>query len=397
MPDEPNKPRKIKDLKARLGRTITPGTAGAAPGAAVPPPNLGGPVARPRGIVAPPSMRGPGSNAPSSPGGIVAPPFAQPAAPSQPADPFGAPAPAAPTAAQQVHLVIDETVSVSDEEAGRKKRGRVPIILGMGAILGLIVGFGVGSTANSRTTYKLAAEDGQAIYHSVHEASDKVNQAKTLLDRAVAAMAAGPGKTPHVDYEAITALRAIEKPFTAGMFNRRRYSAFNPTTVDQLFDYYNNVGLLWDGFEQLAARVGGEARHQELDRSAAALGSMSTAPTGCIPQSNEGMFSCALVFVQPPELQEGQPPPTTAQVRSSRMSRHMIEKTIYTGQDLSDNPSQYVILNDGVHSQAVLGEPATAFLQLNQELMRLKVMMDQTSETQGQLEQGLGDIARLAQ
>jgi hypothetical protein len=141
----------------------------------------------------------------------------------------------------------------------------------------------------------------------------------------------------------------------------------------------------------------GEARHQELDRSAAALAEMSTAPTGCIPQSNEGMFSCALVFVQPPELQEGQPPPTTAQVRASRSSRRLVEKTIYMGQDLSDNPSQYVILTDGARSRAVLGEPATAFLQFNQQLLRLKVLMDHTVEIQGRLEQGLGAVARLAE
>jgi len=392
MADAPKKPRKIRDLKARLGRTITPATKPAGGPGAVPAPNLGGRVAPPPGIVAPPSM---GAKAATSPGGIVAPPFAQPAAPAAPADPFGA-APAAP-AAQQVHLVIDESITVSEQEAGRKKRGRVPLLLGLGAVLGLALGFGVGSTANSRATYRLAAQDGRAIYQAVHGASDKVNEAKTLVDRAVAAMAAGPGKTPHVDYEAIQALQALENPFTANQFNRRRYSAFNPSTVDQLFDYYAKVGQLWEGFAQVATQTAGESRHQELDRSAAALATMSTTPTGCIPQSNDGMFSCALVFVQPPERQEGEPPPTTAQVHSSRSSRRLVEKTIYTGQDLTDNPSQYVILNDGAHSRAVIGEPATAFLQLNQQLLRLKVLMDETVETQGQLEQGLGDVARLAE
>lgn len=402
MADTPQKPRKIRDLKARLGRTITPGTRPG--GAAVPAPNLGGGakpsgqggvVAPPAGISAPPG----GLPAPNlgSPGGLVAPPFGRPAAPAsvRPGDPFGAPTQAA-QAAQQVHLVIDDKTTVSDEEAGRKKRGKVPLILGMGAILGLAIGFGVGSTANSRTTYRLAAEDGKAIYESVRGAADKVNEAKRLLDQAVAAMQAGPGKTPHVDYEIIQQLRALDKPFTAGQFNRRRYLAFNAGTVDQLFDYYAKVGELWDGFEQIATHVQGEARHQELDRSAAALAEISTAPTGCIPQANEGIFSCALVFVQPPEIEEGAPPPTTAQVRASRTSRQLVEKTIYAGQDLSDNPSQYVILNDGAHSRAVLGEPATAFLELNQRLLRLKALMDQTSEIQGQLEQGLGAVARLA-
>jgi len=66
MTDE-KKPRKIKDLKARLGRTIAPNTPGeedevaapnlgaAAPAATAPEPSAPAPAAAAPGIVAPPA------------------------------------------------------------------------------------------------------------------------------------------------------------------------------------------------------------------------------------------------------------------------------------------------------------------------------------------------------
>ncbi|MCA9600764.1 MAG: hypothetical protein KC417_01995, partial [Myxococcales bacterium] len=58
MADSPSNPKKIKDLKARLGRTVAPG--GSSPGSLQPP-------GAPPTSVRPPSMR------PSSPGGYPAP------------------------------------------------------------------------------------------------------------------------------------------------------------------------------------------------------------------------------------------------------------------------------------------------------------------------------------
>src|SRR5689334_11290395 len=95
-----NKPRDIKDLKARLGRTVTPGTPGVSappmgPGASVPPPAVSG-------SGAPPGIRSPlgGAPFPGAPGSVPAPPFAQPGRPmgQVPGAPPGArlPMPGAP-------------------------------------------------------------------------------------------------------------------------------------------------------------------------------------------------------------------------------------------------------------------------------------------------------------
>src|SRR5688572_17229478 len=69
MAEPSNKPRDIKNLKARLGRTITPGQVGGsmpplgsappAPGGSLPPPNLRGSVPPP--VVGNP-LAGPGIN-----------------------------------------------------------------------------------------------------------------------------------------------------------------------------------------------------------------------------------------------------------------------------------------------------------------------------------------------
>ena len=50
MSDDPQKPRKVSDLKARLGRTIAPSTVSAGSGDIAPPPNLGGVVPPPSNV-----------------------------------------------------------------------------------------------------------------------------------------------------------------------------------------------------------------------------------------------------------------------------------------------------------------------------------------------------------
>jgi hypothetical protein len=140
-----NKPRDIKDLKARLGRTMTPGQVGGSappgpgPGASVPAPKVGG-------SLPPPAVRNPLSGAPM-PGAhasVPAPPFAQPgrgpAQASRPAGPMASHAPAGRPAAapfdvmatpqqaiveKKVKLVIDDSaVKSSESQVGQSHPGR---------------------------------------------------------------------------------------------------------------------------------------------------------------------------------------------------------------------------------------------------------------------------------
>jgi len=386
--------KKKRDLKARLGKTISP--AGAKGGAVVPPPSGGGVVPPPAvggggGVVPPPSI---GGAAPSGGGAVPAPPFGKkPAAKPKAADPFSAKK-ASAEGPREVRLVIDDS-AVADKDVGRKKSGRNFILVGIGLIVGLVVGYGGGSMMSDRNLYNLAVRDGKDIYQSVRDASDVVTKAQRYIDTATGTARGGPGKQPAVDYEAIEALQALEKPLDAHAFARKRYGAFQPQTVDALFEYYNNVNLLWDQFERIANRSLPEARRTALDEAAASTQSMAN-PTGCVPAVVDERLVCGLVFVGPNEAGDG----TTMMVRASLTTTHTFEKTLFIGQEelgepFLETPDNYVLLVHPERSRGVLGEQASLFANFVGSISDTKGLLDRTVELQGRLETDLGQIARL--
>ncbi len=381
------KPRKIKDLKARLGRTIAPNTpqggdaVAPPPGSAAPPPGQqppGGAVPPPAGVVPPPSG-GPG---------IVAPPFAQPKQPSAPppaaADPFAAQQPVA-AGPQEVRLVLDDK-PVDDAEVGRKRKGRTALLLGLGGLLGLLLGYFSGSVMNDRKIHNMAVRDGKDIYAAVREASNTLSEAQRLIDQAVTKARGSAGNPPAVDYEAIDALRALEKPFSANVFARKNYQLFRTDTVDALFDYYNRVNQMWDRIEALSAMTAGEQRREELNRSAASMEN-ATALIGCLIRVADDRYQCNLGFVSLPEDGNGK-----VRIRPSQRSRSNVEKELYVGEgDLSSG--EYVILVNNQQSMGVLGTQSNLFAEYVREISSLKALADETTEIQGRLETGLGEIA----
>jgi hypothetical protein len=393
-----NKPK--KDLRARLGRTIAPNTPGApaisapvvgAAKAAVAPPTMGGAVTPPPAIAAP-SIAGP--SLPFGGQDIAPPPFAQPKAeppkPKQPNDPFAAgPSSQGP---QEVRLVIDEK-PVDDAEVGRQSRGRMFIVGGLCAALGAAVGGGFMSVNERNITYNLSVRDGSSIYRSVTEASGHVLEAQTLIQRIATAAASTDNR--HVDYEAITELRAMENPMPAQNFSRKSYWRFAAGTVDDLFHYYNNVQLLWESIERLGASSLPEARRAELDRTAAGIDERSNATFGAVlslaPAEAGGGVMGQLAF-----LEEGTEP------------GHLLARGTRTGAGrefaLFDptNPDaeittapEYVILIDGAGSAGVLAIQTGAFGEFVRSIQELNTLMTETVETQGRLTTALGEIATL--
>jgi hypothetical protein len=329
-------------------------------------------------------------------------PAAAPAAPAAPAAAAPAPRPADPFAAvpayaegpREVRLVIDEK-PVDDSEIGRKQRGRVFIVLALGVLLGGALGFGTGNVVEQNRLRSQVIADGKEIYNSVHSAADVVNQSKRLIGGALAKASANP---PAVDFASIEQLRGLKKPFEAGVFARRKYGAFQPGTVDALFEYYNNVNLLWDKIASLSARTLNQGARTELTNAAQAAGELATTSYGLVPRSIEGALVGTLVFVDaPPAPPAGQQPQprTEASVRATRGGAAATKK-IYTGQSLEEDPSQYVILVEGQSSINVLGQQANAFGQYRANLTELKTLLDKTIEIQGRLETELGQIAALS-
>ena len=391
MADTPKKPKKIKDLKARLGRTIAPNTGSAA---VVPPPGAGGVKPPASGGVVPPPSGGvvPPPSGPGAPGGIVAPPFgkkaeeAKAAAAAAAADPFASsPASMAP-GPQEVRLVLDDS-AVADSEVGREKKGKTAILLGLGVIVGLILGYFVGGLNDRRSLHNTAVRDGKDLYESVQQASAKLDEAQAKVRDAVTAARGGAGETASVDYEAIEALGRIEKPFGANVFARKHYSLFQAQTVDALFDYYNKVNVIWEHIERLRGMTAGDDRRAQLN--AAAESAENAAKTvGCIPSIQEDRYVCSLGYVIVPEGSQG-----TVDVRPTATARRGVEKEVYTGADLSEETDKWVILVNNQQSMGVLGQQASLFADYVGQLGMLNAEIQAAVEVQGRLETDLGQIS----
>jgi hypothetical protein len=437
-----NKPRDIKNLKARLGRTITPGQAGA-PGAfpgtpgpltgSVPPPVVGGnpggvpgaasspfgrPLPNPNASAARSPLSGPSGGPSGAPGGAPALPSAPAARNSAPTgaprvDPFAAPSQASYAgAAKRVTLVIDDS-AVKDDEIGRKSSGKTIAVAVTCILLGIGVGFGIGNTADKRTQYKLAVRDGKDIYARIGEVSKTVDSARDLVKKSVEASTGGPGKKASVDFPSIEQLVAMKRPLSANEFHRRLYRAFGDGVVDDLFEYYNNVNLLWDGFTALGARTAGAGRHELLTKSAAAADGLLNTDYGMVLSKTGDQLAGGLVFVNVP--QQAAPAPAAkpekkgkkkgkdadegikAKVSSSQGGQE-VERTLYTGQgDVGESFEKYVFMIDKVRSRTILGENANLFAKYRADLMELNTRMDKTNEIQGRLLKGLGPIAAMSE
>lgn len=433
MAEPSNKPRDIKNLKARLGRTITPGQVGGsmpplgsappAPGGSLPPPNL-------RGSVPPPTLGNPLGGPAVNPLGsapmgmprnnsVPTPAFAQPR-PAPSAAPMGAPAAApqpravaaspfdiaAPVAVteRKVRLVIDDS-AVKEDEIGRKSRIRGIALVVVGSLLGLAVGFGVASTAADRNQFKMALADTKDIYSRVTETGKTIEAAKSNLKKAVEASQGGPGKVAKVDYEAISELLKLKHPFPADEFSRRRYLAFPTGTVDALFEYYNNINLLWKKFEALGAQTTGDTKHKALDKAAAAAEQLMASEYGIVLSKSGEMMAGSIVIVKPKPVDEAAPADkkkgkeedTAPKLMvSSREGGKEVERTLYTGQgDLAEKYDQYVMMVDKGRSMAQLGGAANLFGELRGNLMETQALMDRTMELQGRLVKELGQIAAI--
>lgn len=309
-----NKPK--KDLRARLGRTISPNTPGAAPIAA---PKLSGgssaatgglapmprpaskfppaaaarpasaapravaplaaaplgatPAAAPAGAPAasltPPPIAtsnplgAPASKNPFGPPSVAAPPFGAPAAAkaatkseapkAKPADPFAAAA-QMPAQQNEVRLVIDDK-AVSDAEIGRKSGGRGLLAVSVGLVVGAALGIGAYSTNSQNVLYNHILADAKEVHDSVRQASEVLDQQNQRIQAIATAAGASP---PTINYEAIEALKSVEVPFSQGQFSHTNYNLFRGggeqgNTVDNLFRYYNNILVLWQKFDRLNA------------------------------------------------------------------------------------------------------------------------------------------------
>jgi hypothetical protein len=397
MSDDPNKPRKVKDLKARLGRTIAPSTVQAGSGDIAPPPNLGG-------VVPPPSTVGgmPGPMLGTAKPKVEAPPMvqAQQAAAAEEeerrkkkkADPFAAGEAAA--GPQQVRIVIDGE-PVADSEVGRKQAGKIAAFGVVFAIVGAIIGITVAGAREDNAVREAAIRDARSILEKAQEASAAVVQAQQLVDRAI--NASNPQRTggAQVDFQAIQDLRAIARPeYNVATFASTQFNQFS-AAAQPIIQYHMLLEQLFTTIERVATFTLNARNRAALTEAAAALTGVATdslarPTTGCVPSITGGQLVCNLHFIDWPATPPTTPM-TTVPARPTRRDRPT-DKTIYTNQPLTTTPEQYIIITNPVTSRDVLGAQGSEFEDFRRDLLELRTLVNQTIEVQGQLEQALGQI-----
>ncbi len=427
-----NKPRDIKDLKARLGRTVQAGQ----PGASVPAPGVpqGPGVLAPRvgASVPPPAVRSPFAAPGGMPGGgLPAPAFAQPqarpgasarpgmampsgappaAAPAQARSPFGAGAqPAQQFVEKKVRLVIDDS-AIKDDEIGRKTSKTTLLVAGIVAVIGLGLGLGVGLTRAENNLWNLALADAKDIYAKINSSSKDVDAARQAVKAVVAASQGGAGRTATVDYKAIESLVALKRPFSAFEFSNRRYLAFPPEVVNDLFEYYNGVNLAWDKFAALGAKTAGQRAREALDKSAQAADELIASEYGLvISKAGEDIVGGVVVVRRKPADEAAEDAKDKAKGKdkeeadesvimlvSSREGGQEVERKLYTGQDdFAEKFADYVIGVDKARSMKTLGSSAKLFGEFRGDLSEIGGLMEKIAETQGRLIKRLGEVAAL--
>jgi hypothetical protein len=376
MAEPPKKSREI-DLRSRLSK------AGAPPQT----PKSGAPGSLPVPPMAPQGGFGP--RASLIPGAEVKPPpFGMPNVPPTTNDPFAAQAAAGP---REVRIVVDER-PVTDSEVGRSSKQRFMISASVIAVVALAAGYGFGNTMADRRRWNVVVSDAKDINLAVNTASDTVLQAQKSINQAIEAASPAPGATATVDVGALQALKALKKPLDANAFSSKHYKAFRPETVNALFAYYNNINQLWSALDVVVPRA--ETNKAQIERAAKSASELASVQYGCVPSAVGDSIACSLSVVSvPPQTKENEAIPKTLKV-SARVGGVAIDKVRYQGQDLNDNPTQYVMLVDTRSSVGVLGQAASAFANYRKELVDLKKLADETVELQGRLIRDLGDISK---
>lgn len=261
--NEKKGPRDISDLKARLGLKKQAGGA-PAPGPAstpAPAPIPGAPAPAPVKPAAPLPAALTGVPAPGSvppPPGFTLPPEAAPPPPDPRRDPFAAQQAAAAAnlaAFYGIGQQIPGDASQVEEEQKKPKSWAMiggAVGIGVGA---LVIGYMMGNISVGRSEYNETTEQAAKIRDEVEKIQKQVAEVGQLLKDT-----RGPNG---INFDAFTKLKAAdlkEPDMTARLF-KTNYFSFEPSTVNQLFDYYAAV-------KQLAKQVQVHATRTLNDKDA---------------------------------------------------------------------------------------------------------------------------------
>jgi hypothetical protein len=389
------KPRNVKDLKARLGRTIAPNTKPGAPDSAPasmpsqPPADPFAPaVPKPTGLTPPVAAPSPGVPPPALGRKAMAAPVAAPA------DPFAVSA--APQVVQEIRF--DDTRDGGTREVGRQNRV---------VVIGLIVAGLAAGTAAAFLAMKMNSENrrwnaGILSVTTVKTEVDGIGETMTKVQgyvNNIAGAAHGTGGDRIATIvQAVDGLGALEKPTVGATITQQDYSRFDEETVNDLFTYYQNVDRLWDRIEVLKARTSGEERRARLT---AAAGGNVAQPIACMPlaQQPENQFLCSLLFQfenpsgEAGTVRVGQSPRA---VGAQAVEKKRIVSLSDQWDEFAAAPNGFVLGVDPATSTGVLAEPTNEYQELVRLVDEIKRITDETMAIQTRLEGSLGELANLS-
>ncbi len=349
----------------------------------------GGVVAPPGGIVAPPGMIKPGGiplpGALGKGAGVAPPPFAKKAAPAGPdlsRDPFAVQRPG--TTAGEVRLVIDERITIDDKETGRghKLPYMIAIIV---SFVALGMGYCSGSAMTDRIIRNRSVRDAREIKSAVEGAAKVLGGAEARIQQAInMANTKKQADIPSVEY-----MRSLKRPLDAGSFSRRNYIAFEASTVDHLFEYYNGMNRF---FDQMGAHVAKSlADREELTKSQDTINELASSQYGCVFTGQGTQFESNLVIVKPMEGGDG-----TKVLVQARPSSPTAERTLYSGSAMTeDDAGTFVIPMNLENNSRLLAQTIAPFRDYAGRLAMLNGMLTEMKVNQTQLLNALGDVANL--
>jgi hypothetical protein len=169
--------------------------------------------------------------------------------------------------------------------------------------------------------------------------------------------------------------------------------------VDDLFEYYNNMNVLWDRFQNLSNKIAGERAREALDKSAQAAEELIATDYGVVVAKSGDAFIGGIVVVRPKPPEPGKEPKEgdpKIMLVSSKDGGREVDRTLFSGQDdFFEKNDNYVILVDKGRSMGTLGGAANLFGQFRAEVVAAQALMNRTVEVQGRLLQALGKVAAL--
>lgn len=440
--EQSNQPRKVKDLKARLGRTIAPSTPGAVmpPGINLPSPVAGvptppgaapaaaadgaaaappAPVPPPPGVIPAPALPPPaaglgaGLGAPlPGPKAVVEPPWVKQQREEEEkrriedekrkkraaADPFATAE--APVGPQAVRIVLDDS-AVADNETGKRGRNLATVgVVVVVALIAMFIGKSIGQSFARNASINQGIASAEALHTTVQRGDTALQAVKTQVDKLVAAAQTANGNTPHVDFAAVEAAVAVTNPFTAEHFATTNYTLFDAAAIDAMLTYYDTTRQLFERIERLARSYNISSRNQQgrdqLNASFQAFDNFSKYPPACVPtlvgEGPAARWTCNMVFIDVEHATaEGIP-------SRNRPSAQPTMRAIFSGQPIAAAQSDKILIPVNLQASAdVMGSTLELHNRFVRDLGEIKALLDSAMEARANFRNEMDRIRHLPQ